>query len=138
MKFRTIAVLLILLGLAQMGADAWGSRPLKALAAATAASPAPKVFGSVGGFETFSNRMTVVRDGERSRVDRAAYRRLKGPYNRRNVYGAALSYGPAMPRELRDPVLRRAFCGGSDRIGIEYAPIFGDGRAAAVVEVSCR
>ena len=39
------------------------------------------------------------------------YARLQGPYNRRNVYGAALSYGPVLPPELRDPVMRYAVCG---------------------------
>ena len=32
------------------------------------------------------------------------YSRLAGPYNRRNVYGAALSYAPRLPEELWQPV----------------------------------
>ena len=36
---------------------------------------------------------------------------MRGPYNRRNVYGAALAYAPVIPSTLRDPVIRHALCG---------------------------
>jgi hypothetical protein len=60
------------------------------------------------------------------------YARMRGPYNRRNVYGAALSYAPVIPPELRDPVLRHALCGEAPllrELGIELA----DQRAPVVV-----
>ena len=34
-------------------------------------------------------------------LDRARYQRLGGPYNRRNVYGAAFSYGPLLASDAR-------------------------------------
>lgn len=150
MKTKRLAGLaLCALALSQMAAEALGSKPLRAAAAASGAAPAPKVFCDVRGFETFSNRFLVERftdaGVERGVIDRASYAKLRGPYNRRNVYGAAVAYGPVLPRELRDPVLRRALCGGDLAGGrparfvrLSYVPLDGDGRAAAVVEVPCR
>ena len=37
------------------------------------------------------------------------YARLAGPYNRRNVYGAALAGGPKLPRVIWEPIFRHAF-----------------------------
>ena len=93
--------LLIGLGLAQMLGDLTGLAPLKGLAAATMASPAPKVFSAVKGLETYSTRFFLEwrnRAGERRRLelDKQLYARLGGPYNRRNVYGALLAYGPVL------------------------------------------
>jgi hypothetical protein len=117
------AVFLVVLGLAQMVGDLTQQylsesigRPLKGVAAATAASPAPKVFSSVRGLETYSTRFFIEwtdrGGGEHSLpLTPDVYARLRGPYNRRNVYGAVLAYGPVLPPELRDPVMRYALCG---------------------------
>ncbi len=48
-------------------------------------------------------------------LDSETYTRLHGPYNRRNVYGAALAYGPVLAsdprtRPMLDAVLRYALC----------------------------
>jgi hypothetical protein len=110
------AIALGILGLAQMAGDLTGLVALKGLAAATNASPAPKVFSAVRGFETYSTRFFLewtARDGTVHSVPltSALTAKLQGPYNRRNVYGAALAYGPVMPEELRSPVMRYALCG---------------------------
>ena len=46
-------------------------------------------------------------DGEDRRRELAVgpenYGLVRGPYKRRNVYGALLSYGPMLPPALRDP-----------------------------------
>jgi hypothetical protein len=120
---KKAAVFLVVLGLLQMCGDlleqyvyAPIGRPLKGIGAATVASPAPKVFSSVRGLETYSTRFYV------EWTDRAGaehslvltpemYGRIRGPYNRRNVYGAALAYGPVLPESLREPVMRYALCG---------------------------
>jgi hypothetical protein len=86
---------------------------LRGLGAATAASPLPKVFSDVDSLETFASEFTLrYRKPGRTVVEMAItpelYGRLGGPYNRRNVYGAALSYAPRLPRELWEPV----FCYG--------------------------
>lgn len=112
---------LLVLGLAQMVCDLAGWRAGKALAAASMASPAPRVFSATRGFETFSARFHLEWNGADGRpgrlaFDRAAYARLRGPYNRRNVYGAAFAYGPVLAaepagRRLLEQVGRHAFGG---------------------------
>ena len=107
---------LLLLGLLQMTADVASCVPLKGLAAATQLSPAPKVFSSVRGYETFSTRFVL--EGEdrggtlhREVITAERYAGVRGPYQRRNIYGAALSYGPVLPATIVEPVMHFALCG---------------------------
>lgn len=121
MNHRLAAAGLLALGLAQMTGDLTGLAALKGIAAATAASPAPKVFSAVRGLETYSTRFFVqwtTRDGSNQfyEITPERYARLRGPYNRRNVYGAALAYGPVLAtQETTEPMLRSvmmyALCG---------------------------
>ncbi len=104
------AIGVLVLGLLQVSGALLGSRTLRGLGAASGASPLPKVFTAHRGVETFATEF-VLRyelDGEQRRLPLTpdVYQRLRGPYNRRNVYGAALSYGPVLPPPLRDAVLR--------------------------------
>ena len=137
---RTAAACLIAIGLLQMAGDLCErylseavGRPLKGLGAATAAAPAPKVFSAVRGLETYSTRFFLEwagPDGERHSLELTpeVYARLRGPYNRRNVYGAALAYGPVLPAELRDPVMAYAVCGDAPllrELGIDPAEVRG-------------
>jgi hypothetical protein len=118
---RVAAVLLVGLGLLQMAGDVTGVHLVKGLGAASGASPAPKVFGSVQGHETFSARFTLewrTKGGAARALDVTpeAYARLRGPYNRRNAYGAALSYGPVLQNDahasgLFRSVARYGLCG---------------------------
>jgi hypothetical protein len=137
---KVAAACLIAVGLLQMAGDLceksvspyYGLR-LKGLGAATAASPAPKVFSAVRGLETYSTRFFLEwadADGERHSLELTpeVYACLRGPYNRRNVYGAALAYGPVLPAELRDPVLAYALCGDAPllrELGIDPARVRG-------------
>ena len=137
---KKAAGFLVILGLLQMSGDlleqyvnAPIGRAMKGVGAATTASPAPKVFSSVKGLETYSTRFYV------EWTDRAGaahslhitpelYARLRGPYNRRNVYGAALAYGPVLPDHLREPVMRYALCGDAPllrELGIDPEEIAG-------------
>jgi hypothetical protein len=132
-KGRAVAAGLFVLGIAQMVGDLTGVQALKGIAAATVASPAPRVFSAVRGFETYSARFYLDfhdRAGAWQSLEITAerYARFRGPYNRRNIYGAALAYGPVMPVEIREPVMRYALCG--DRpilreIGIDADDIVG-------------
>ena len=129
-----LRIVLVALGLLQMAAAigaelgewanlAWlarGGAGLRAIAAASALSPAPKVFTAVDGLETFSSRYFLEWDeptGPRSvELTPALYHRLDGPYARRNAYGAALAYGPLLAsreatRALLESVLRAALGG---------------------------
>ena len=99
---RTVpAVALLLVGLCQMIGDLFGWASLKGLAAVSGASPAPKVFSSVKGLETFSTGFFIEWDDLGGKVHSIQltpelYSRMAGPYNRRNVYGAVLAYGPVL------------------------------------------
>jgi hypothetical protein len=137
---------------------------VQGIGAATTASPAPKVFSAVQGFETYSTRFTVGwtdTHGEPHALDLTpeVYSRLRGPYNRRNVYGAALAYGPVLARTphtqpMFAAVTRYALCGpapmlhelGLDPasmagpVRLHYTPIPGtrmDAVLPRVLEVSC-
>jgi hypothetical protein len=122
------AVLLVALGLAQMAGDLSGLLPLKAMAAATNASPAPRVFSAVRGLETYSTRFFLEWDGGGAELTSEMYSRLQGPYNRRNVYGAALAFAPVIPSSLRDPVMKRALCGDAPllrELGLDPSSVHG-------------
>ena len=118
---KAAAVFLVLLGVAQMAGDLAGSAELKAVAAATGASPAPKVFSAVRGLETYSTRFYIEWSDAAGRsqstlITPEVYQRLAGPYNRRNVYGAVLAFGPVLVSEPRtrpmfQSVSRYALCG---------------------------
>jgi hypothetical protein len=118
---RIAAYALLVLGLLQMLGSVTGSAALRGIGAASAASPAPKVFTTVRGLETFSTRFELSWDDidgkERSIVlTPDLYAGLKGPYNRRNVYGALLAYGPILATdpltsEMYREISRFALCG---------------------------
>jgi hypothetical protein len=118
---RKPVLLLLALGLLQMAADVLRLPTLKGLAAATAASPAPKVFSSVRGLETFSTRFFIEwRDASgafhSTEITPERTSGLMGPYNRRNVFGAVLAYGPVMQSDPRtrpmfDSIAKYALCG---------------------------
>jgi hypothetical protein len=135
---RKAAIALLVVGSAQMAGDLLHSAPLKAVGAATAASPAPRVFSAVRGFETYSTQFYLEwtdRDGAQHSLllTPLEYGRLAGPYNRRNVYGAALSYGPILAADPRtkpmlDSVMQYGLCGDAPllrEVGIDPATIDG-------------
>lgn len=99
MRLKTI--LLLILGLMQMSGDIFQIPLLKAIGAGSGASPAPKVFSAVNGYETFSVRYLIEWDdlkgySHRQFLASEMYSKIRGPYNRRNVYGAVLAYGPIL------------------------------------------
>ncbi len=118
---RVAAVLLTVLGLAQMFGDFAGLPVLRGLALATTASPAPKVFSAVDGFETYSTRFFLEwtdRGGAVQSLELTpeVYARMRGPYNRRNVLGAVVAYGPIFAgsdtmRPAYEAIARYALCG---------------------------
>jgi hypothetical protein len=135
---RAAAAGLLALGLLQMAGDVLGFPALRAIGAASGASPAPKVFSSVRGLETYSTRFfiewTDVAGRPHSvRLTPELGARLQGPYNRRNVYGAVLAYGPVLStdpvtRPLFESVARYALCGEAPllvELGIDPAQVSG-------------
>jgi hypothetical protein len=131
-------IFLLALGLLQMAGDVLHWPVLKGIGAATGASPAPKVFSSVRGLETFSTRFFIEwTDGAGSfhslEITPELYARLRGPYNRRNVYGALLAYGPVLQSDERtramfNSVARYGLCNGAPLLrdlGIDPASVRG-------------
>ena len=103
-KFAALALLSV--GLMQMTGELFRWPALKGIGAATVASPAPKVFSAVRGLETYSTHFFIEwtdRQGltHSLRLTAEVYARLRGPYNRRNVYGAVLAYGPVLKTDPR-------------------------------------
>lgn len=115
-----LAAGLVILGCLQLAGDITGLLPLKALGAASHASPAPKVFTAHQGLETFAARFVIGwhdAAGARHSLDLTPQvnRRLRGPYNRRNTFGAAIAGAPILQaspllRPMHDAMLRHAFC----------------------------
>ena len=107
------AAVLLLLALSQMLGDALGIRWLKGIGAASVAAPLPKVFSDVAGLETFASTFVLEvetpRAVERREITPEVYAQVRGPYNRRNVYGAALSYAPRLPPALWQQVFCYSF-----------------------------
>ena len=138
---RVAAVLLTVLGLAQMFGDLAGLPLLRGLALATTASPAPKVFSAVAGFETYSTRFFLEwteRGGalESLELTPEVYARMRGPYNRRNVFGAVVAYGPVLVasdtmRPAYEAVASYALCGDAPllrELGVEPDDVEGPPR----------
>lgn len=112
---------LAVIGVGQMAGDVFHLPAVKGIAAATAASPAPKVFSAIKGLETYSTRFFLewtdsagVAHSEEITPQR--YEGLRGPYNRRNVFGAVLAYGPVLvsdprTRPMFEAVSAYALCG---------------------------
>lgn len=118
---KNAVIYLVLVGFAslQMLGDLIGSRTLKGLGAASAMAPAMKVFTAHEGFETFSSRFFLEwSEGTERRtleLTPKTYSSLRGPYNRRNAYGAALAYGPVLnasetTRPILEAVMDYAMC----------------------------
>lgn len=143
---RWLAVVLLVVGLSRMAADGLGAlfpdaqvlAAIEGVAAATTCAPAPKVFSAVQGLETYSTRFFIEgtkQDGSFFSVELTpeVYGRLRGPYNRRNVYGAALAYGPVLSGDplwgpLWESVMRWALCGDAPvltELGIDPAELSG-------------
>jgi sterol desaturase/sphingolipid hydroxylase (fatty acid hydroxylase superfamily) len=99
--FLCPSIFLIGIGCMQMIGDLTEIKAAKALGLAFHASPAPKVFCTADSLETFSSQFLIqwkTTTGEHQSLfltpEIASH--IKGPYNRRNVYGAIFSYGPVL------------------------------------------
>jgi hypothetical protein len=122
MKPKAVTAFCFLVGLGslQMVGDVLGLPQLKGFAAATQVSPAMKVFTAHQGYETHAARFSLHWKDEAGlahvlSLNPETYSRVAGPYNRRNVYGAALAYGPILradprTRPMHESVMRYAFC----------------------------
>ena len=112
---------LLVLGLLQMTGKITRQPALAGIGAASNASPHPKVFSAVLGLETYSSKFYLdwhdpIGNFKSLQLTPSVYSNIRGPYNRRNVYGAALAYGPVlasneMTRQMFEDVLSYAIAG---------------------------
>ena len=106
--------LLVAIGLIQILGFATGQKWLKGIGQITVASPLPIVFTEQQGCETFALDFSVEyvdnnnQTGE-IQITPQIYSRFDGPYNYRNVVGAAISYGAILPEKIWKAVLTYAF-----------------------------
>lgn len=110
------AIAILCLGCLQFVGYLSGSAPLRGLGAAIGFAPFTRVFCDVEGFETFAADFSLLLEDRDGAVRRVAvtpefYQQLDGPYNRRNVYGAALSYAPRLPEAMWHSVFCYGFNG---------------------------
>ncbi|MCD6051632.1 MAG: hypothetical protein K0Q55_3041 [Verrucomicrobia bacterium] len=107
------AIALGVFGLSAMLGDLTQQRWLKGLGAVSMAAPFPKVFCETEGVEGFAADFWVqfvsAGKAEEWPLTPELYGKLTGPYNRRNVYGAALAGAPFLPEEMVQEVARHAF-----------------------------
>ena len=106
-----LAIFFLCIGLSQIVGFAFNIRALKGIGFASAIAPFPKVFSDVDGLETFASEFTLLLTNSNSEVSEVVispelYSQIPGPYNRRNVYGAALSYAP----RLDERIWKKVFC----------------------------
>ncbi len=136
---QAASVLLVLVGCLSMTGHILGVDLLKGIGALTCASPAPKVFSAVRGLETYSTKFYLRwRDHEgqphKLYISPQVYARLQGPYNRRNIYGAVLAFGPILSTDsktqaMHRAVMRYAACGERPlfkELGIDPQQVAGD------------
>lgn len=113
-------VLLLLLSCLQLAGTLLGLPILQGIGMASAASPLPRVFTANRGLEAFSSRYRLVlRDtaGDTRVLEMSStlQARMRGPYNRRNAYGAIMAFGPILQvqpstRSMFLSVARHALC----------------------------
>jgi len=134
-----VMVFLLVVGCLQMTGDLLGVAEARALGLALHASPAAKVFTAQEGFETYSSNFYLDWKGKDG-LDHSLhitpavyYHGMEGPYNRRNAYGAALSYGPVLyanekTRPMFESVAQFAACGSAPvlhELGVDPATVAG-------------
>lgn len=114
-KRKIIYFIIIGIGFLQTIGHLTKIKPIKNLGVVTAASPLPIVFTEVNGVETFASDFYFRWNDDNEiaqevKVTPALYAKLKGPYNRRNVFGAAIAYGPVLPERIWEPILNYGLC----------------------------
>ncbi len=120
MKHKIIFLFLIFIGSVRAVADIGGYSNVSSFFSLFNASPAMKVFTAHNNYETFSPIFMLDFHGDNGsstsiELTPELYRKLEGPYNRRNIFGAAISYGPVLvsnqnTADLFYSVVQYSFC----------------------------
>lgn len=118
MTFRkALYILVVTIGFLQIIGYLTGIKPIRNIGVVSASSPLPIVFTEVKGVETFASDFFIRWTNETGQKEEILitpeiYSKLKGPYNRRNIYGAAIAYGPVLPEKIWSAVLNYGLCNG--------------------------
>lgn len=112
---KIIYYLIIIIGFLQTIGFLTKIKPIRNLGIVTAASPLPIVFTEVKGVETFASDFFFrwndsSAETQEVKITPELYSKLRGPYNRRNIFGAAIAYGPVLPEEVWGPILNYGLC----------------------------
>lgn len=112
---KILYVLVLIIGLLQIIGFLTGIKSIRSLGIITAASPLPLVFSEVSGVETFAGDFYMEWKNVEGKTEKVLmtpelYSKLKGPYNRRNIFGAAIAYGPVLPEKVWKPILHYGIC----------------------------
>jgi len=107
--------LIVLIGFISIFGFFIRSERIQALGFISTASPLPLVFAEFRGVEGFANEFEIEIDGTKTVITPAIYGMLTGPYNRRNVYGAAIAGAPmltnANEKRMVSSILEYGLCG---------------------------
>jgi len=118
-KSNVLALAILGWGSTAMLGHILGVPELKGLGLASSAAPYTKVFCQATdpsdgrNFETFAMDFKLLYRLENGTeqsllITPEIYQKMQGPYQRRNVYGAVLAYGPALPEKIRRDTLHYA------------------------------
>ena len=112
---KGLCILLVVIGFLQTIGYLTNIQSIRSLGVISCASPLPIVFTEVKGVETFAADFYMQWSDETNQMQRikitpSTYAKLKGPYNRRNIYGAAIAYGPVLPEQIWKPILNYGVC----------------------------
>lgn len=112
---KAIYILVLVIGLLQTIGYLTKIKVIRDLGAVTCSSPLPIVFTEVRGVEAYASDFYLefkTEEGllEQIKLTPEIYSKLKGPYNRRNVYGAAIAGAPILPETLWKPILTYGLC----------------------------
>ena len=93
-----IYVIVVLIGMLQIIGYVSKVDAIRSLGIVSSSAPLPLVFTEVKGVETFVSDFYIrYKDAEgvqqELKLTPEIYKQLRGPYNRRNIYGAAIGYG---------------------------------------------
>lgn len=117
--YQLLVAILLFIGCLNTIGFLLSSPQIRGLAFSTAASPLPLVFTKYNGVETFSTTFmadlyTTNNTKITIPIDYDIYSQIKGPYNRRNIFGAIFSHGPFFQTkellELRNQILSYVIC----------------------------
>ena len=113
---KMILCLICLVSSLQLFGFIFDSKIIKGIGMSSMIAPFPKVFSDVDGLEPFASKFIITFYHDNGKITEQEitpemYSKLSGPYNRRNIYGAGLSYAPRLPDSLWKPVFKYGFSG---------------------------